>query len=304
MAKEEQRRVLNIRQAYDKVQNFADLLKNEAGGPVPLPLSEYMLLELHRLITQGIGHPHNKPGEYRDNPKGITTKVGDAGHGGVYKAPKCRDDIELLIGRFLEWLNSDPVVALNPLIRAPLAHYYFERIHPFWDGNGRVGRVLEAAILKCAGFQYSPFAMARYYLEHIDEYFLMFNVARKAAEGKEPYPNTAFVRFFLTGMREVLERLHGRVSQVIGLLIFQGYVRDLHDSRKINLRQYTIVSELTKAGGPVSIEKMRREPWYRALYEKLTPKTATRDLKRLLAYDLVTINEKGDVWPAIKGPTR
>lgn len=59
------------------------------------------------------------------------------------------------------------------LIRAPLMHLYFELIHPFWDGNGRVGRVLEATLLQAAGFRYAPFAQTRYYLEHIDAYFTL-----------------------------------------------------------------------------------------------------------------------------------
>ncbi|WP_365303207.1 Fic family protein [uncultured Thiodictyon sp.] len=51
------------------------------------------------------------------------------------------------------------------LIRAPLVHYYYEQIHPFWDGNGRVGRVIEASLLLGEGFRYAPFAQARYYLD-------------------------------------------------------------------------------------------------------------------------------------------
>jgi fido (protein-threonine AMPylation protein) len=50
-------------------------------------------------------------------------------------------------------------------IRAPLVHFYYEQIHPFWDGNGRVGRVIEATLLQAAGYRYAPFAMARHYLD-------------------------------------------------------------------------------------------------------------------------------------------
>ena len=49
------------------------------------------------------------------------------------------------------------------LVRAPLLHFYFELIHPFWDGNRRVGRVIAAAVLHTAGDCYAPFAMARDY---------------------------------------------------------------------------------------------------------------------------------------------
>ena len=60
-----------------------------------------------------------------------------------------------------------------------LVHSYFEMIHLFWDGNGRAGRVFEAAILHAEGFRYAPFALARYYLaDQIDRYFALFNLCR------------------------------------------------------------------------------------------------------------------------------
>ncbi|AUB81043.1 Fic family protein [Candidatus Thiodictyon syntrophicum] len=65
----------------------------------------------------------------------------------------------------------------------------YECIHPFWDGNGRVGRVIEASLLLREGFKYAPFAQARFYLDQIDRYFTLFNTCRKAAE-RAPRPPT------------------------------------------------------------------------------------------------------------------
>ena len=98
------------------------------------------------------------------------------------------------------WINSPTVLSLPSVIRASLLHLYFELIHPFWNGNGRTGRVLEALVLQSSHFIYAPFAMANYYLEHIHEYFALFNQARKAALNKENAPNQKFVLFFLQGM--------------------------------------------------------------------------------------------------------
>jgi Fic family protein len=172
----EQRRVLNIKAAYDLSQAVAKL----PGWS----LTTQLIIDLHRLITQEIPHPDNRPGLIRDNPKTRITYVGDAAHGGRYKPPQYGKDIERLLVALIAW--HDDLVAANipAAIRAPLVHLYFEQIHPFWDGNGRVGRVIEATLLQAAGYRYAPFALARYYLTNIDTYFTLFNTCRKAAEKK------------------------------------------------------------------------------------------------------------------------
>lgn len=59
------------------------------------------------------------------------------------------------MGEFLAWHGRLAEAGVPVLIRAPLVHLYLERIHPFWDGNGHVGRMLEASLLLAAGFDYS-----------------------------------------------------------------------------------------------------------------------------------------------------
>jgi len=134
----------------------------------------------------------------------------------------------MLMAAFVKWANTAPIYNLSPLLRAPLIHYYFERIHPFWDGNGRVGRVIEAMILKAAGYKYVPFALSRYYLEHIDQYFSLFNQARKAEEKGKDNPNQEFVAFFLEGTLMVFNQLHDRINEILGYLLYKSRLRDLY----------------------------------------------------------------------------
>lgn len=296
-AKEEKDlRVVNIKHAYDIAERYGKHWQQNVKpkGYPHLLLEEAMFTDLHREITLGLPHSDNVPGQYRDNPKERRTQVGDAGHGGIYTPPKSLDDIKLLMQKFIEWANSQPIYNLPPLIRAPLVHYYFERIHPFWDGNGRVGRVVEAMILKAADYQYAPFALSRYYLEHIDRYFTVFNLARKAEEKDEPYPSQVFVEFFLEGMLAVLNRLHDRVNQMIAVLLYESQLRDLHDKGGINDRQYAIVSHLLSKGRIHKLAEVQAQPWYTSLYKKLTPKTLRRDLKGLIAQHLIQIVEDRD----------
>jgi Fic family protein len=286
---EAERRVQNLKAAYGLVEGFAEDV--QAKQP-HLWLVEDMFTDLHRLITDGLTHPDNVPGEYRNNPKNRLTKVGDAAHGGVYQPPKCLDDIKMLMTAFVRWANSEPIVGLPPLIRAPLIHYYFERIHPFWDGNGRVGRAVEVMVLLAAGYKLASWTLARYYLDHIDEFFAVFRQAEKADERKDPSPNTPFVAFFLEALRTSVERLHDRVNNLLRIVLFENAINDLLRRRAINSRQHTILMKLP-VDPPIPIKELRAQAWYEALYDRLTTKTRDRDLRRLSERDLIRIDKEG-----------
>jgi len=290
-------RVLNIRRAYDIAENFAAkcLTSPELCGKsgFAVRIEETMLKDLHEAITTGLTHPHNVPREYRNNRKDQRTQVGDEAHGGVYTPPKCREDIELLMAKFLEWLNSEPILGLPPLIRAPLAHYYFERIHPFWDGNGRVGRVLESLIMKCAGYKYAPFALSKYYLENLDAYFNAFNQARREEAKKSPHPNQEFVELFLKGMLDALNRLHDRVNRLVGLVLFRNQIRFMFEEKQLNSRQYTILANLLAQGNEPVLSEVKKQPWFTTLYLKRTAMTQSRDLRGLADKGLMEIGKDG-----------
>jgi len=286
---EEQRRAMNIRTAYDIAQRAAQ-------GP-HWRLSVDFIKQIHAAVTDGISHKYNQPGRIRNNPKNIITYVGNAAHGGRYKPPQYEGDIELILDHLAKWHDELADTDVPALIRAPLAHYYFELIHPFWDGNGRVGRVLEATVLHSAGFRYAPFAMARYYMERIDQYFSLFNLCRKQADKKAAGPNTPFVLFHLEGMLAGINRLHDRVNAMVRLLLFESQITHLRDTKAINLRQYAILTQVMERVKPLSIDELRRAPWYEALYAKLGDKTKQRDLRTLREQGLLSVDEKGLVWP-------
>ncbi|MBP9012189.1 MAG: Fic family protein [Smithella sp.] len=289
---EEQRRAVNIKTAYEIAEKSAQSSEWR--------LSVSFIKNIHATVTGGISHKYNKPGKIRNNPKNIVTHVGDAAHGGQYKPPQYGGDIELLLENLVKWHDELTAAEIPAPVRAPLMHYYFELIHPFWDGNGRVGRVLEAAVLHHAGFRYAPFAMARYYLEQIDQYFTLFNLCRKKAEKKTAYPNTPFVLFHLEGMLASIDRLHDRVNDMVKSLLFESSIKHLRDTKEINLRQYAILTQIMERGKPMPIDELRRAPWHKALYDKLGDKTKQRDLSKLREQKLLYIDEKGLLRPGLK----
>ncbi len=291
VTEQKDKRVVNLKKVYKFIEDVAGEFRKNVSDDVvaALLLEEYMLTDLHEMLTDGLHHPLNTPGQYRDNEKGQLTRVGDHEHGGVYVAPKCRKDIEMLIKAFLTWVNDEEICGINPLVRASLVHYYFERVHPFWDGNGRVGRALEALVLKCSGLKYAPFALSKFYLEHIDEYFTTFNTARVAAEKKQSYPNTEFVRFFLEGMLDAFNRLHDRVNYLIGILLFETQVHELFHRKVINHRQHAIIFALLEKRAEYDLKKLQGEPWFQNLYKDRTRRTEARDLRKMAEVKLIEI---------------
>lgn len=290
----EQRRAVNIKAAYD--------LSRKMSATPEWSLNIDFILDLHRLITQDIPHPDNRPGLVRNNPKERVTYVGDEAHGGRYKPPQYGRDIGRLLEALIEWHRKLVGADVPALIRAPLVHLYFELIHPFWDGNGRVGRVIEATLLQAAGYRYAPFALARYYLANIDEYFTLFNVCRKAAANKSTAPNAAFVAFHLEGMRQTVNSLHDRVNRIVAMLLYESNIRRALDDKQINVRQYTILAQILDKGQPMSLDEIRHAPWYESLYLKRNDKTRQRDMHHLRELELVFLDTENRLWPGIIRP--
>lgn len=277
------KRVANLKQAYD----FA---VTQAQDPLWRPDFDF-IVRLHQLITNELVHEHNQPGVLRDTPKSLRTRVGDPDHGGIYKPPQSGRDIEYLLKTMLAWDNDMVAQGVPPLVRAPLLHYYFERIHPFWDGNGRAGRVLELAVLRNAGYRYAPFALPRYYLNHIDRYFSLFNLCRK---DKSEYPNTGFVAFFLEAMLEVTNRLHDRVNTMVGQVLFLARLKLLRDDKTLNSRQYAVMNMLC-SGRYRDYRQLRNDPTFQELYRKVTAKTRQRDWNGLVELGLVKETADGQL---------
>lgn len=275
-----QRASANMKEAYDYA-------RRESQKP-DFRLTEKYIKKIHELVTKDIPHCYNVPGFYRDNLKlDVPTKVGNERTGGVYRPPKTLQDIQTLMTALVQWMDSEETKKESPLIIAPIVHFYFELIHPFWDGNGRVGRVLEAMILKAGGYLHAPFRMANYYRNHIEQYFSLFNQCRRALEKKDPNAHYPFVKFFLDGFLGAVEETKDRVIGFVRTMASRDYSLQLLRTKDINPRQYTILLQLLSQG-PISKKELELQPWYTALYHRRTSRTRLRDLNKLLSKNLLS----------------
>ncbi len=159
------------------------------------PLSNRLVREIHRLLlSSGRGH-ENMPGEFRRSQNWIGgTRPGTAvfvppPHTAV---PDCMAELE----RFLH--SEDD--GLPTLLRAGLAHVQFETIHPFLDGNGRLGRLLITLLLCHAGILREPLLyLSLYFKQHRSDYYDLLNLVRRTGDWE------AWLTFFLEGVKQTAE---------------------------------------------------------------------------------------------------
>jgi len=107
------------------------------------------------------------------------------------------------------------------------------------------------------------------------------------------------VLFHLEGMLTSVNRLHDRVNDMVKSLLFESRIKHLRDTKKVNLRQYTILTQIMEHDKPMTLDELRRDPWHKALYAKLGDKTKQRDLSNLREHGLLYIDEKGHIRPGV-----
>lgn len=116
--------------------------RKEIGSEKGLPLSVRLLCEAHKRLMRGVRGESKRPGEIRRTQNW----VGGTRPGNARFVPPPPDRVHELMGQLERWIHAaDP---LPPLIRAGVAHVQFETIHPFLDGNGRIGRLLISLLLE------------------------------------------------------------------------------------------------------------------------------------------------------------
>ncbi|MCH4248859.1 MAG: Fic family protein [Acinetobacter populi] len=281
--KSEERRLTNLKESIDWIKKHSSrqLLPNR-GEEFELAT----MFKLHTLVSQNLTEQHNPAGQLRNNQPTQKTIVGDNSHGGTYRPPKCIEDIEYLIQAWAEWLNSPKIINQPVIVRACLAHYYFELIHPFWDGNGRTGRLIEMFILEQSGYRFSSSAIWKYYQTNIHEYFALFNECRKQAEKKIENPNQPFIAFVLQGMFETIEYLHDESNRLIGFLLYQTALNNAKFSKHISDRQFNLIQNLMMVVGEnqknFSKADLYRTPQIQSLFIGKTERTFYRDIDKLI----------------------
>ena len=159
------------------------------------PLSNRLIREIHRVLL-GHGRGSTKvPGEFRCSQNWI----GGSRPGNAHFVPPPHTAVADCMGSFERFLHAQDD-GLPALVRAGLAHVQFETIHPFLDGNGRVGRLLVTFLLCHAGVLREPLLyLSLYFKQHRNEYYDLLDHVRRTGDWE------TWLAFFLEGVRTVAE---------------------------------------------------------------------------------------------------
>ena len=263
-----EQQIKNLELAYKALKSFGKDIKS-----INIPM--LTVSGFHQAITQKLINDGNVPGKLRTNK----VLVGDKEHGGIYTPPKIAKDIVSLMNDYIEWLNSPEIKSIDPIYRAVLAHYHFGLIHPFGDGNGRTARLIEAVILRAAGYKYMPEMLSNFYFRNLNNYFIIF---RSTERNKQDI--TPFVDFVLNGIIWSLERIHERSLAMITYLLLKEHYEQARNGNKITQRQHDLLKVLlTKVTDDFKFtaQNLIRDVPFDVLYRSMHKIAANRDIKKL-----------------------
>ena len=218
------------------------------------PLSLRLLKEVHALLLESGRGARQAPGEFRSSQNWIGgTRPGNARY-----VPPPAHEVLPAMGALEKFLHNDPVKT-PVLVKAALAHAQFETIHPFLDGNGRVGRLL-ITLLLCSEDQQvmsRPLLYLSLFLKrNRDEYYRHLQRIRTHGEWEE------WLRFFLEGVNEVAASATETTRRLLALVEADGHLinelgrasgsaRRLHE---VAVRQ--VVFRIPEAARELSLSKV------------------------------------------------
>lgn len=179
------------RDDWTEVTNYTNALNFAIGRLDSLPFSSRLIRETHKLLMVGVRGEQKLPGEYRNSQNWIG---GNTLQNAVYVPPAHH-----LIGELMSDLENffhSEEFQVPVLIKAAILHYQFESIHPFLDGNGRIGRLIIILLLIDKGILKLPLLYLSDYLENNREAYYNHLTTVRTENAIE-----AWILFFLEGVR-------------------------------------------------------------------------------------------------------
>jgi len=182
------------RDDWTEVQNYIMAINTAINDLEKLPLSNRLLRNTHKTLMQGVRGEGKLPGEFRTSQNWIGVSLKNA----VFVPPH-HEEVPELMSDLEKFIHND-ALQLPHLIKIAIAHYQFETIHPFLDGNGRLGRLMIALYLANFRLLHKPaLYLSDYFERNKTEYVDRLMAVRHANHMKQ------WLIFFLYGVRETAE---------------------------------------------------------------------------------------------------
>ncbi len=246
--------------AFREVFNYRRALRLRLDGESDLPLSLRLIRELHTVLMDGVRGSDQRPGEFR----AIQNQIGWPAR----FVPPPPQHLTEALDAFEKYLHSSDN-SFDPLVRAFLAHYQFETIHPFRDGNGRVGRLLlSLMIAEWCGLSSQWLYMSAFFEKRKKEYMdLLLAVSTQGAW-------EAWISFCLEGVVAQSIDTEKRCDKLLALH------RDFHARLKGGSVRLSKLVDRMFSSPAITVNQYKSE-------FKVTYPTARSDLKKLHALGIV-----------------
>lgn len=195
------------RHDWKEVQNYTKALNTAIASLQDLPISSRLIRQTHEILISDVRGKHKRPGQYRTSQNWI----GGATIEDAIFIPPDHPHVHDLMGDLETFIhNSD--LKVPDLVRIGMVHYQFETIHPFLDGNGRIGRLLITLYLVSRGIMNKPLLyLSKFFERHKGTYY--DNLMRV----REQNDMIQWLRYFLVGVRDTAIESADTLSAVLQL---------------------------------------------------------------------------------------
>lgn len=194
----------------EEVCNYLDALasaRTQLAEPTGLPLSMRLLNETHARLMRGVRGAEKLPGEVRRSQNWI----GGSRPGNAAYVPPPPHALGEVLGAFEKYLHADD--SLPPLVRAGLLHVQFETIHPYLDGNGRIGRLLVTLLLEHWKLLTKPLLyLSLFFKRHREDYYRRLNAVRIEGDWE------GWLDFFLDGVGTIADEAVASARELFALV--------------------------------------------------------------------------------------